>query len=176
MSHTKEPWPVFTEVATTMTPDPEGTPVAIISWDDYIRARACVNACTGIPTNILELDQAELIITLRHHEQVIKQLMQQRDRLSDLADTWNSECDDYRAENSDLANQLAEALKQCDELAMIIATDTGMASATAEAERQRDELLETIEKQIEDNLHLADGENCTLITIKRALAKVKGGA
>ena len=54
MSHTKEPWPVFTDIATTMTPDPEGTPVAILSWDDYIRARACVNACAGISTDNLE--------------------------------------------------------------------------------------------------------------------------
>lgn len=42
--------------------------------------------------------------------------------------------------------------------------------------KQRDELMAAIERQIEDNLHLADGENCTLITIKRALAKAKGGA
>lgn len=52
--HTPEPWPVFSDIATTMTPDPEGTPVAILSWDDYIRARACVNACKGIPTELLE--------------------------------------------------------------------------------------------------------------------------
>ena len=52
--HTNEPWPHFTDIATTMTPDPEGTPVAILSWDDYIRARACVNACAGIDTDQLE--------------------------------------------------------------------------------------------------------------------------
>lgn len=57
MSHTNEPWPVFTDIATTMTPDPEGTPVAILSWDDYTRARACVNACAGIPTGFLESEQ-----------------------------------------------------------------------------------------------------------------------
>lgn len=54
MSHTKEPWPPFTDIATMMTPDPEGTPAAIISWDDYIRARSCVNACAGISTDSLE--------------------------------------------------------------------------------------------------------------------------
>ena len=53
--HTNEPWPHFTDIATTMTPDPEGTPVAILSWDDYIRARACVNACAGIDTELLEI-------------------------------------------------------------------------------------------------------------------------
>lgn len=56
--HTPEPWPVFTDIATTMTPDPEGTPVAILSWDDYIRARACVNACAGF--SIEELEGASL--------------------------------------------------------------------------------------------------------------------
>ena len=52
--HTPEPWPVFSDIATTLTPDPEGTPVAILSWDDYIRARACVNACARIETSLLE--------------------------------------------------------------------------------------------------------------------------
>ncbi|MBP6421584.1 MAG: hypothetical protein KA271_01695 [Propionivibrio sp.] len=55
-AHTNEPWPVFTDIATMVTPDPDGTPVAIISWDDYIRARACVNACAGIPNEELECD------------------------------------------------------------------------------------------------------------------------
>lgn len=52
--HTPEPWPVFTDIATIITPDPNGTPVAILSWDDYIRARACVNACAWIPTETIE--------------------------------------------------------------------------------------------------------------------------
>ena len=51
--HTLEPWPVFTDIATALTPDPNCTPVAILSWDDYIRARACVNACEGISTEDL---------------------------------------------------------------------------------------------------------------------------
>ena len=53
--HTPEPWPVFSDIATTLTPDPEGAPAAILSWDDYIRARACVNACPGIETQDLEV-------------------------------------------------------------------------------------------------------------------------
>jgi len=53
MEHTKEPWPVFTDIAVMMTPDPESTPAAILSWDDYIRARACVNACAWISTDEL---------------------------------------------------------------------------------------------------------------------------
>jgi hypothetical protein len=53
MSHTKEPWPPFTDIATAMTPGPDGTPVAILSWDDYIRARACVNALEGLNDDAL---------------------------------------------------------------------------------------------------------------------------
>ncbi len=55
MNHTPEPWPAFTDIAVMTTPDPEGTPVAILSWDDYIRARACVNACAGLDTEFLEM-------------------------------------------------------------------------------------------------------------------------
>lgn len=58
--HTKEPWPVFTDIAVNMTPDPEGEPVAVLSWDDYMRARACVNACADIPTEKLEQHKVTL--------------------------------------------------------------------------------------------------------------------
>lgn len=39
-------------------------------------------------------------------------------------------------------------------------------NAIAEAERLKNAIKETIE----DNLHLADGENCTLIKLKRAIS------
>ena len=41
---------------------------------------------------------------------------------------------------------------------------------------QRDELLEACIQTVEENGHLADGENCTLIHLVRAIAKVEGGA
>jgi len=37
------------------------------------------------------------------------------------------------------------------------------------AERENEQLREAIKKTIAENLHLADGENCTLILLKRAL-------
>lgn len=43
-------------------------------------------------------------------------------------------------------------------------------------EKQRDELLAAIEKTLIENGHLADGDNCTLIDLKRAIAGAKGGA
>lgn len=39
--------------------------------------------------------------------------------------------------------------------------------------KQRDDLLAAIETTLSENGHLADGENCTLITLKRAVASVK---
>ncbi|QND84559.1 Uncharacterized protein ChrSV_2333 [Chromobacterium vaccinii] len=54
MEHTKEPWPPFTEICEPATPHPESAPFARLSWDDYIRARACVNACEGVTTAWLE--------------------------------------------------------------------------------------------------------------------------
>lgn len=39
------------------------------------------------------------------------------------------------------------------------------------ARRERDALRTAIETTINDNLHLADGDNCTLIVLKRALEK-----
>lgn len=45
------------------------------------------------------------------------------------------------------------------------ATEVLMTEAADEIERLRDAIIETLE----ENLHLADGENCTLIRLKRAL-------
>lgn len=53
--HTKEPWPEYLDVAVVMTPNPDGPDAAVLSFEDYKRARACVNACAGIPTESLEL-------------------------------------------------------------------------------------------------------------------------
>lgn len=46
----------------------------------------------------------------------------------------------------------------------------------AQVQAQRDELLAACIQTVEENGHLADGENCTLIHLVRAIAKVKGGA
>ena len=40
---------------------------------------------------------------------------------------------------------------------------------------ERGELLAAVEQTLDENGHLADGENCTLIVLKKALVKVKGG-
>lgn len=41
--------------------------------------------------------------------------------------------------------------------------------------RQRDELFAAIETTLDENGHLADGDNCTLIALKRVLSKVGAG-
>lgn len=84
MSHTKEPWPPFTDIATMMTPDPEGTPAAILSWDDYIRARACVNACAGIRTDSLEQDGSAVMGWQRTARKLIDVTKQRDDLLAAL--------------------------------------------------------------------------------------------
>lgn len=47
---------------------------------------------------------------------------------------------------------------------------TQAAEMIADLLRQRDALLQAATQTVEENLHLADGENCTLIHIKRAIA------
>ena len=46
----------------------------------------------------------------------------------------------------------------------------------AQVQAQRDALLAACIQTVEENGHLADGENCTLIHLVRAIAKVEGGA
>ena len=49
-----------------------------------------------------------------------------------------------------------------------------MLQELTEVTKQRDELLAACEKTISENGHLADGDVCTLIDFKRAIARVKG--
>ena len=46
----------------------------------------------------------------------------------------------------------------------------------SQVQQERDELLEACIQTVEENGHLADGENCTLIHLVRAITKVEGGA
>ena len=52
MSHTKEPWPPFEDACIQMHPIHDYQAV-YITPEDYIRARACVNACQGMTTDHL---------------------------------------------------------------------------------------------------------------------------
>lgn len=54
MSHTKEPWEAFCDVCESSTPHPDSEPIVRIGFDDYVRARACVNALAGVTTEELE--------------------------------------------------------------------------------------------------------------------------
>ncbi|OQS42297.1 hypothetical protein [Chromobacterium haemolyticum] len=49
MEHTKEPWPAYPSITKA---DPVG--LITLSMVDYDRARACVNACAGMPQDDLE--------------------------------------------------------------------------------------------------------------------------
>ena len=78
------------------------------------------------------LDDAGSVIANKNIEieqlrQRVAELENERDRLSELCDKWNFECDDMREDNNRLAN-VVDALKQ-----------------------QRDELLAALEKFLDDN-------------------------
>ena len=68
---------------------------------------------------------------------------------------------------------IASQIKACD---AIYATAEAKATRRSKFARQRDELLAAIEQTLDENGHLADGENCTLIVLKKALVKVKDAA
>lgn len=78
MSHTKEPWEAFCDVCESSTPHPDSEPIVRIGFDDYVRARACVNACAGFSTEDLELCPDGGLFHLASHA---LQLVDQRDEL-----------------------------------------------------------------------------------------------
>lgn len=52
--HTQEPWPYYIDVAQNMTPNPDGPDAAVLSFEDYERARICVNRLAGISDEDIE--------------------------------------------------------------------------------------------------------------------------
>lgn len=82
--HTPEPWPAFTDICQPATPHPESPAIAILSWDDYIRARACVNACAELDTEKLEHQNANGVPLWLFVKQVIEQSDQLRAALEVL--------------------------------------------------------------------------------------------
>ena len=68
--HTQEPWPFFVEWAEPSTPHPESEPIVRLSYDDYQRARYCVNACQGVSNGQLTLTSVSgAILMLKEAEQ-----------------------------------------------------------------------------------------------------------
>ena len=179
--HTPEPWPVFTDIATTMTPDPEGTPVAILSWDDYIRARACVNACAGF--SIEELEGASLFNDSISAQDEIDSLKSEVEEMKLIiaTDTGTEsavaamqdelhESDQLRERMDILLTRTACALKgQPDELTMHSWHD--LPEAAENIRRQRDELLAALEHILAGSLSLprfAEAEAIAVIASVKA--------
>lgn len=73
--HTKEPWPFFADWAEPSTPHPESEPIVRLGYDDYQRARYCVNACQGVSNGQLTLTSVIGAILM------LKEAEQQRDEL-----------------------------------------------------------------------------------------------
>ena len=79
--HTPEPWPHFIEWCEPATPHPDSDGFVGLGFEDYQRARACVNACRGLPTD--ELEQSGLAGAFGNQ---MLELEQQRDHIQALAD------------------------------------------------------------------------------------------
>ncbi|MGU5533959.1 hypothetical protein [Aeromonas caviae] len=81
--HTQEPWPFFVEWAEPSTPHPESEPIVRLSYDDYQRARYCVNACQGVSNGQLTLTSVSgAILMLKEAEQQRDELLAALEKLS----------------------------------------------------------------------------------------------
>ena len=74
--HTPEPWPPFIDVCEPATPHPDSNEIVCLGFDDYRRARTCVNACRGLSTD--ELEQHGLVSAVGYE---LIELTRQRDEL-----------------------------------------------------------------------------------------------
>ena len=79
-NHTPEPWPPFIDVCEPATPHPDSNGIVCLGFDDYRRARACVNACRGLGTD--ELEQHGLASAVGYE---LIELTRQRDELLESA-------------------------------------------------------------------------------------------
>lgn len=75
IKHTPEPWPFFVDWAEPSTPHPESEPIVRLGYDNYQRARYCVNACQGVSNGQLALTSVSGAILM------LKEVEQQRDEL-----------------------------------------------------------------------------------------------
>lgn len=48
-----------------------------------------------------------------------------------------------------------------------------LADVSRKMEHQRNELIRAIKQTLKNNMHLADGDDCTLIDLKNAIKKIK---
>lgn len=68
--HTSEPWPFFIDWAEPSTPHPESEPIVRLGYDNYQRARYCVNACQGVSNGQLAMTSVSgAILMLQEAEQ-----------------------------------------------------------------------------------------------------------
>ncbi|MCX7132305.1 hypothetical protein [Aeromonas sp.] len=74
--HTKEPWPFFADWAEPSTPHPESEPIVRLGYEDYQRARYCVNACQWVSNGQLTLTSViGAILMLKEAEQQCDELL-----------------------------------------------------------------------------------------------------
>ena len=85
-NHTPEPWPPFIDVCEPATPHPDSNEIVCLGFDDYRRARTCVNACRGLSTD--ELEQHGLVSAVGTE---LMELEKQRDELLSLVEEFATE-------------------------------------------------------------------------------------
>lgn len=97
MSHTPEPWSLFTTYAQPELRDANGKLIAAFQPEELNDARriaACVNACAGIPTGILEGRpdfETAMVIAINGATQDIKNRLNEQIRRAVTAEEQNAE-------------------------------------------------------------------------------------
>ena len=64
--HTPEPWPTFINCCEPSTPVPDSEPIVRLGFDDYRRAKDCVNACAGMADPAAEIAELK-----RHRDELL---------------------------------------------------------------------------------------------------------
>lgn len=114
--HTPEPWAHFIECCEPATPHPDSDGFVGLGFDDYERARACVNACSGMedPSVFIAGLKSELSlathkllacgVAARHPDASLSR------RESDYGGKWNSPQAEYvrqlRQQRDELLSEL----------------------------------------------------------------------
>ena len=150
--HTPEPWPPFIDVCEPATPHPDSNEIVCLGFDDYRRARTCVNACRGIGTD--ELEQHGLVSAVGYE---LIELTKQRDELlRDMQDVLDMLINQPHAVTA--ANQAEDMLR------LSIGTANYFAKAGSENHSP------DIAKMVPGGLPLVTDSCSALMTLEEAIA------
>ena len=151
--HTPEPWPPFIDVCEPETPHPDSNEIVCLGFDDYRRARACVNACRGIGTD--ELEQHGLVSAVGYE---LIELTKQRDELlRDMQDVLDMLINQPHAVTA--ANQAEDMLR--------LSIGTAKYFAKAGSENHSPDIAKMV---VPEGLPLVTDSCSALMTLEEAIA------